>query len=179
MIYFIQQGEDGPVKIGYATVIEKRFRALQSASPYPLKVIGSMQGSVVDEKKLHLQFSKHRLQGEWFEPDIEIIKYAADLLVIPSRQEAMSIVVLEAGITGTPVMLTDQCGFNAIETIGGGRVVAASVAGLQTNLVEILQDPNLLKDMGGKLKDYVGQYYGWDQIARKYVKVFEQVLKSQ
>ena len=78
MIYFIQQGEDGPVKIGYATVIEKRFRALQSASPYPLKVIGSMQGSVIDEKRMHLQFSKHRLQGEWFEPDLEIIKYASE-----------------------------------------------------------------------------------------------------
>lgn len=78
MIYFIQQGDDGPVKIGYATVIEKRLRALQSASPHQLKVIGSMQGSVIDERKLHIQFSKHRLQGEWFEPDIEIIKYASE-----------------------------------------------------------------------------------------------------
>ena len=43
--------------------------------------------------------------------------HAADLLVIPSRQEAMSIVVLEAGISGTPVLLTDQCGFNVIEKI--------------------------------------------------------------
>jgi glycosyltransferase involved in cell wall biosynthesis len=34
--------------------------------------------------------------------------HAADLLVVPSRSEAMSIVALEAGATGTPVLLTDQ-----------------------------------------------------------------------
>lgn len=37
---------------------------------------------------------------------------AASILVIPSRQEAMSIVVLEAGSVGTPVLLTDSCGFD-------------------------------------------------------------------
>ncbi|OLB60302.1 MAG: glycosyltransferase, partial [Nitrospirae bacterium 13_2_20CM_2_61_4] len=37
---------------------------------------------------------------------------AAELVVVPSRQEAMSIVVLEAGISGKPVLLTDQCGFD-------------------------------------------------------------------
>ncbi len=36
--------------------------------------------------------------------------HAANLFAIPSRQEAMSIFVLETGIT-TPVLITDQCGF--------------------------------------------------------------------
>ncbi len=51
--------------------------------------------------------------------------HAADVLVIPSRHEAMSIVVLEAGIFATPVVLTDQCGFNVISDIGGGLVSEA------------------------------------------------------
>ena len=59
---------------------------------------------------------------------------AADFLVIPSRQEAMSIVVLEAGITGTPVLITDQCGFDDVAAVAGGIVVAASVEGLQEGI---------------------------------------------
>jgi hypothetical protein len=43
----------------------------------------------------------------------------------------MSIVVLEAGITGTPVLITDQCSFDEVDRIGGGIVVRASVDGIQ------------------------------------------------
>jgi glycosyltransferase involved in cell wall biosynthesis len=35
----------------------------------------------------------------------------ARLVAIPSRLEAMSIVVLEAGACGSPALITDQCGF--------------------------------------------------------------------
>ena len=61
--------------------------------------------------------------------------HAADVVVIPSRQEAMSIVVLEAGITKTPVLITDKCGFNDITDIDGGMVVQATVEGLEKGLV--------------------------------------------
>jgi glycosyltransferase involved in cell wall biosynthesis len=71
--------------------------------------------------------------------------HAADLLVIPSRKEAMSIVVLEAGITGTPVLLTDQCGLSEVESIEGGKVVTASVEGLQSGLIALLTDNAKLK----------------------------------
>src|SRR5688572_19351658 len=47
---------------------------------------------------------------------------AADLVVVPSRQEAMSLVALEAGACGIPVLLTDRCGFD--EAAEGGGAVA-------------------------------------------------------
>ena len=46
--------------------------------------------------------------------------HAAELLIVPSRQEPMSIVVLEAGRAGTPVMVTDQCDFDEVASVGGG-----------------------------------------------------------
>ena len=42
---------------------------------------------------------------------------AADVLVVPSRQEAMSLVALEAGVVGTPVVLTDQCGTLSLDIV--------------------------------------------------------------
>jgi glycosyltransferase involved in cell wall biosynthesis len=104
--------------------------------------------------------------------------YAADLLAIPSRQEAMSIVAIEAGITGTPVLLTDQCGFDEIVRVGGGQVVTASVSGLQKGLVEILSNPKQLELMGSNLKKHVIDNYTWDKIINKYIKLYEEVLSK-
>lgn len=105
--------------------------------------------------------------------------HAADLTVIPSRQEAMSIVVLEAGITGTPVLLTDQCGFDEVERIGGGMVVPASVDGLKKGLFGILKNPDKLTTMGAKLKKYVIANYTWEKIINKYIDLYRQVLGNK
>ena len=104
--------------------------------------------------------------------------HAADLLVIPSRQEAMSIVVLEAGITGTAVLLTDQCGFNEVATINGGLVVPASVNGLQKGLVKILYDHAKLKMMGTNLKKHVENVFTWDVVINQYLNLYCKILDS-
>jgi glycosyltransferase involved in cell wall biosynthesis len=105
--------------------------------------------------------------------------HAADLLVIPSRQEAMSIVVLEAGITGTPVLLTDQCGFDEVEKIRGGKVVPASVEGLQKGLVELLSNLDRLKLMGENLKKYTLEHFTWNSVIEKYLSLYNQVLGNK
>ena len=104
------------------------------------------------------------------------VYHAAELLVIPSRQEAMSFVVLEAGITGTPVLITDQCGFNEVAPIGGGQVVPASAEGIEKGLIEILTDPNGLKSKGVNLKRYICAHFIWDSVIDKYIKLYHQIL---
>jgi glycosyltransferase involved in cell wall biosynthesis len=102
--------------------------------------------------------------------------HAADLLVIPSRREAMSIVVLEAGISGTPVLMTDQCGFNEIAETGGGMVVPASVEGLESGLLEMLGNRSDLKMRGRNLKEFVSRHFLWDSIIDKYVQLYKSLL---
>lgn len=103
--------------------------------------------------------------------------HASELLVISSRQEAMSIVVLEAGITGTPVLLTDKCGFTDIDKIDGGRVVPATVDGIQKGLIELLKNPVKLIAMGENLKKYINKHFSWEIIADKYLKLYKEILK--
>jgi glycosyltransferase involved in cell wall biosynthesis len=105
--------------------------------------------------------------------------HAAELVVIPSRQEAMSIVVLEAGISDTPVLITDQCGFDEVERMGGGKVVPATVDGLIDGLVDLLGDPGSLKSKGERLKDYTSENYTWDAIIQKYIHMYHQLLNSK
>jgi len=101
---------------------------------------------------------------------------AADFLAIPSRQEAMSIVVLEAGITGTPVLITDQCGFNAVAAVAGGMVVAASVEGLQEGLLAMTGNPAKLKIMGQNLEKFTREHFLWDHMVNRYLELFSRIM---
>jgi glycosyltransferase involved in cell wall biosynthesis len=91
----------------------------------------------------------------------------------------MSIVVLEAGNCGTPVLITDQCGFDEVGRIGGGRVVGVSPDALEFGLIGMLKDPEPLRAMGLKLKDHVVRHFLWESTARKYLELFDRILKAK
>lgn len=77
-VYFIQQGEDGPVKIGYTTSIQNRLASLQTGSPYELKLLGFYEGTIEQEKTLHQLFAEERINGEWFDPTPELLATATN-----------------------------------------------------------------------------------------------------
>lgn len=105
--------------------------------------------------------------------------HAADILVIPSRREAMSVVVLEAGITGLPVLITDQCGFDDIDGIGGGIVTNASSDSIYEGLVGMLGDREVARRMGENLREYVSERFLWDNAARLYLELFDAILEAR
>ena len=76
MIYFIQAGIRGAIKIGYSNNgVKERIAALQIASPEKLMLIGAMEGTQEDESDLHNKFEEYYIRGEWFKPDIKLISY--------------------------------------------------------------------------------------------------------
>lgn len=101
---------------------------------------------------------------------------AAQLLVVPSRQEAMSIVALEAGISGTPVLLTDQCGFDEIAALDGRLVVAASSEGLAAGLLALLGDADGLQQIGLRTKAFVKAKYAWPTIIMRYLDLYRRIV---
>lgn len=104
--------------------------------------------------------------------------HAATLVVIPSRFEAMSIVVLEAGVCGMPVLLTDQCGFSEIERRSGGAVVPASIEGIKHGLEKLLGDPGRLQEMGSINKSYIQENYTWDCAVQNYLNLFRKICAA-
>lgn len=100
---------------------------------------------------------------------------AADFLVVPSRHEAMSIVAIEAGICGTPVLLTDQCGFDEVAQIGGGWVVPADSEEIAQALARIISDSEAQKSASVKIKNYVTENFAWPVIVKKYLTLFERI----
>ena len=94
--------------------------------------------------------------------------HAADFIAIPSRHEAMSIVVLEAGVCGTPALLTDQCGFNQIVDEEAGWVVPATIEGLSNGLDKVLSNMGDAESAAIKIKEYVLTNFSWDVIVQEY-----------
>jgi glycosyltransferase involved in cell wall biosynthesis len=101
---------------------------------------------------------------------------AAKLLVVPSRQEAMSIVALEAGICGTPVLLTDQCGFSEVREVDPGMEVPASVEAIAEGLVHLLSNPTLLAKIGSPWQHFVESRYAWEALVPVYTGLYEKIL---
>ena len=66
MIYFIQCHNH--VKIGYSKDPIKRLKELQTGNPYKLNLIGTVPGSLADEKIYHSYFSSNIIskESEWF-----------------------------------------------------------------------------------------------------------------
>jgi glycosyltransferase involved in cell wall biosynthesis len=101
----------------------------------------------------------------------------AKLLVVPSRQEAMSIVALEAGICGTPAMVTDQCGFGEIGEVDARLEVPATSAGIARGLVQLLTKPDLLDRVRHDFEAFVSRQYAWDSIVIHYIKLYRAILR--
>src|SRR5207248_2789727 len=81
--------------------------------------------------------------------------------------EVMSIVALEAAAMGTPVLLTDRCGFDEVAEIGGGLVVPADQGALAHGLATMLCDLIALQGMGERLRSFVLSRYAWPTVARQ------------
>ena len=75
IIYCIQMGEDGPVKLGFTKGDpDIRLRQLQTGNPIKLRVRYCFEASFDSEKMLHTAFADLRMNGEWFEPNIAIFR---------------------------------------------------------------------------------------------------------
>ncbi|MCP1202279.1 GIY-YIG nuclease family protein [Acetobacter oryzoeni] len=82
-VYIVKAEGLGLVKIGYAANLSARLSTLQSASPVPLSLVRSSDGTKGLEAWLHEHFSEYRKQGEWFSyhPDMLIIEFPKNLCV--------------------------------------------------------------------------------------------------
>jgi glycosyltransferase involved in cell wall biosynthesis len=104
--------------------------------------------------------------------------HMASLLVVPSRQEAMSIVAIEAGICGVPVLLTDQCGFGEICSVDARLEVPASITGIASGLTSLFTDSGCLEKIAPVWSSFVDYKYSWSSLAPKYIQLYQDILAA-
>jgi len=102
--------------------------------------------------------------------------HAADMLIVPSRLEAMSIVALEAAVCGTPVVMTNICGFPELAEAGGAIEVGIDVIELRDAMSLLLHNQARRHLMGAKGKALICREYTWNAAAIKHRKICDKVV---
>jgi hypothetical protein len=87
-VYFVQAGEDGPIKIGFAADVRKRLSGLQVNCPARIRPLGMVDGDKSTERQLHSRFAHLRVCGEWFTPAPELLALIAEADPFPPRHSA-------------------------------------------------------------------------------------------
>lgn len=167
-------GRLNPIK-GPDLLVKAFCRGAAQFPDFHLVMAGPDEGMLAELRQLVAESGlEHRVHfvGYLGGAEKSRVYHAASLLVIPSRHEAMSIVALEAGICATPVLITDQCGFNKVTDVSGGRVVAADADAIETALRGMLTDRIALGEMGRRLKAYVRDEFTWQIMIAKYVELY-------
>ena len=72
-IYFIQVGDDGPIKIGFSSSPGKRLASLQGSHYERLHLIGLKDGNRFSEEVLHEKLAQYRLAREWYAAVPEVL----------------------------------------------------------------------------------------------------------
>ena len=158
----------------------KAFAAISDDfSSYQLVIAGNNYGFLDELKRLTQLYkinNKVTFLGPVFSMEKNSAYRSADLFVIPSRFDTMTIVALEAAASGTPVLLTKQCDFDELQEAGGGLAVEASVEGLEYGLRKLLSNPEELKQMGIHGKEFVLKKYCWDYVCKQFMEIFQKYI---
>lgn len=96
VVYAIQAGVGGPIKIGTTTHLQRRFAQLQASNPYRLTLLAVAPGDQDDEGRWHGRLRRHRLRGEWFHPSAAVLAAVREIRALQPGDRGLSEALLVA-----------------------------------------------------------------------------------
>lgn len=102
----------------------------------------------------------------------------ADFLVLPSYSENFGMVVIEALVCGTPVVVSDRVNiWTEIAEAGAGLVTPCDSGALAAAMLEVLGSRSRMREMGERGRELVEQAYTWDRLAEQMLGVYLNILR--
>jgi glycosyltransferase involved in cell wall biosynthesis len=106
---------------------------------------------------------------------------AADLFVLPSHEEGMSIALLEAMAQGLPVLATDIAGNRRVATADrhAWLVPPRQPESLAAAIVTLLGQSPRAWELGRAAREHVTQHYSITQMVRRHLELFGQLRRGE
>jgi glycosyltransferase involved in cell wall biosynthesis len=100
----------------------------------------------------------------------------ADLFVLPSMGEGLSMAVLEALASATPVIISPECNMQIVEDVGAGAVIVREPAQFAKAISDLLSDPLRLEAARKSAYALARDHFGWSSIVDKLEAVYKSAL---
>jgi len=98
------------------------------------------------------------------------------MLVIPSRKEAMSIVVLEGAVLKKPVVFTNACGVDDFELNNIGITTEVSVESIAKGIEKVLSSEINAEKIALDAYEFTIKHYSWNSVVEKHIQLFEKII---
>lgn len=112
--------------------------------------------------------------------DISVLNRLLDVFVLPSREEACPVALLEAMAAGRAVVATDVGGTPEVVTapIDGWLVPSEDPMALAQSLLLLLENPTLRGDMGRSAQRKVALQFTLDHMVRETLSFYQRLLED-
>lgn len=90
----------------------------------------------------------------------------ADVVVVPSRYEVFSFVILESMAAGVPLIVTRECGIAEDSKEGGAALVVSTPTEMARAISECLHDARLRERLRDAGRELLRTTYGWESALR-------------
>ena len=140
---------------------------------------GELRGVLQTQVK-HAGLSEHvHFLGN--RPDVPDLLAAADLFILPSLWEGLSVALLEAMAAGRPIVATAVSGSTQVMVDGvtGFLVPPADSKALANAVCALLDEPERAAAMGQAARQRVVIHYSAQKQAREHIALYQRLLDSQ
>jgi len=100
----------------------------------------------------------------------------ADLFVLPSVGEGLSMATLEALASGTPAIISRECNLPIVAEAGAGAIVGRNSAEFAEALSRFLGDPAMLEEAKERAYVLARDRFGWTPILDRLEAIYSQAL---
>ncbi len=111
-------------------------------------------------------------------PVLRELYETSSIYLLPSKQENASIGLLEAMLAGMAVITSNVSG--CPETVGDSGLLVSpqDVEGIRTNLLKLINDDKLCRELGARARNRVLEVFDWQKISRQYIAQYEEIVRA-
>lgn len=180
---YLTNGQTGKILLLYVgrlaaeKNIEKLRGILDSSPDYCLALVGDGPQRALLEK--HFQGTNTVFAGFMHGASLAQAYASSDIFVFPSTSETLGLVILEAMVSGLPVVAAKSGPTNEqVEDGVTGLLFEAEDPGSMKHAAQKLADPERRRTMSGKAHE-MGSRFGWSMPSEQLLGFYKRVLKKK
>ena len=100
----------------------------------------------------------------------------ADVFVLPSAAEGLSMATLEALASGTPAIISRECNLPIVAEVGAGDVVGRTSGEFADALSRFLSNPATLQAAGERAYALARDHFGWTPILSRLEAIYSEAI---